>query len=92
MNNNLCEDNDHFRDISRRLVSMLPSIDLSDVGELGIVSIKGLIKIFGSLSGVGLKVQPKFIKCLAGSTIISWFGIFYHPQHILAQNSKVVFC
>ena len=70
--------------IDRRVVSMLPSIYFSEGGELGIVSVRSLIKKFGSC-------QSKLGKCLAGSTI-SWFGMVYHPQHILAKKSKVAFC
>ena len=62
-------------------MSMLPSIYLSNGGELGIVS---LIKKFGSSSSVGLEVRR--------IVAISWFGMVYHPQHILAQKSQVAFC
>ena len=31
--------------------------------------------------------QSKSAKCLAGSTI-SWFGMVYHPHHILAKKKK----
>ena len=57
MYNNLCQVNVRFRDITNRLVSMLPSIYLSNGGELGMVSVRSLIKKFGSSSGVGLKVR-----------------------------------
>ena len=57
MYNNLCQVNVRFRDITNRLVSMLPSIYLSNGGELGIVSVRSLIKKTGSSSGVGLEVR-----------------------------------
>ena len=57
MHNNLCKVNVRFRDITRRLVSMLPIIYLSDGGELGIVSVRSLIKKFGSSSDVVLEVR-----------------------------------
>lgn len=57
MYNNLCKVNVRFRDITRRLVSMLPSIYFSEGGELGIVSVRSLIKKFGSSSGVVLEVR-----------------------------------
>ena len=57
MYNNLCKVNARFRDITRRLVSMLPSVYFSDGGELGIVSVRSLIKKFGSSSGVVLEVR-----------------------------------
>lgn len=57
MYNNLCQVNVRFRDITHRLVSMLPSIYLSNVGEPGIVSSRSLIKKFGSSSCAGLEVQ-----------------------------------
>ena len=44
MYNNLCQVNVRFRDITHILVSMLPSIYLSNGGELGIVSVRSLIK------------------------------------------------
>ena len=56
MNNNLCKVNVRFHVITRRLVSMLPSIFFSDGGELGIVSGRSLIKKFGSSSGAVLGV------------------------------------
>ena len=57
MHNILCKVNVRFRDIARRLVSMLPIIYFSvDGGELGIVSVRSLIKKFGSSSGVVLEV------------------------------------
>ena len=43
--------------IDRRVVSMLPSIYFSEGGELGIVSVRSLIKKFGSSSGVVLEVR-----------------------------------
>ena len=46
-----------FCDITHRLVSMLPSIYLSNAGEPGIVSVRSLIKKFGSSSGVELEVR-----------------------------------
>ena len=57
MYNNLCKVNVRFRDITRRLVSMLPSSYFSEGGELGIVSVRSLIKKFGSSSGVVLEVR-----------------------------------
>ena len=57
MHNNLCKVNVRFRDITRRLVSMLPIIYLSDGGEIGIVSVRSLIKKFGSSSDVVLEVR-----------------------------------
>ena len=44
MYNNPCKVNVRFLDITRRLVLMLPSIYLSEGGELGIVSVRSLIK------------------------------------------------
>ena len=75
---------------------MLPSICLSNGREPGIVSVRSLIKKFGSSSGVELEVRrivasPNWAKSLAASTI-SGFGMVYHPHHILAQNSVVAFC
>ena len=57
MHNNLCKVNVRFRDIARRLVSILPIIYFSDGGELGIVSVRSLIKKFGSSTGVVLEVR-----------------------------------
>ena len=57
MHNNLCKVNVRCRDIARRLVSMLPIIYFSDGGELDIVSVRSLIKTFGSSSGVVLEVR-----------------------------------
>ena len=57
MHNNLCKVNVRCRDIARRLVSMLPIIYFSDGGELDIVSVRSLIKKFGSSSGVVLEVR-----------------------------------
>ena len=57
MYNNLCKVNVRFRDITCRLVSMLPSIYFSEGGEFGIVSVRSLIKKFGSSSGVVLEVR-----------------------------------
>ena len=54
---NLCQVNVRFRDITRRLVSMLPSIYRFDGGELGIVIRTSLITKFGSSSGVVLEVR-----------------------------------
>ena len=59
MYNNLCQVNVRFRDITHRLVSMLPSIYLSNGNELGIVSVRSLIEKFGSSSGVGLEVRRR---------------------------------
>ena len=93
MNNNLCIVNVRFRDITQRVVSVLPSIFFSDGGELSIVSVRILIEKFGSASGVVLEVQriiasrSKLGKCLAGATI-SWFRMAYHRQHIPAKKSK----
>ena len=83
-NNNVqCQVNVRFRDITRRLVSMLRSIYLSDGGELGIVSFRYLIKKFGSSSGVGLEVrriyscQPKLGKSRLGWNydFVVWDGL-----------------
>ena len=52
-----CQVNVRFRDITHILVSMLPSIYLSNGGELGIVSVRSLIKKNRSSSGVGLEVR-----------------------------------
>ena len=57
MCNNLCQVNVRFRDITHRLVLMLPSICLSNGREPGIVSVRSLIKKFGFSSGVGLEVR-----------------------------------
>ena len=57
MYNNLCQVNVRFSDITRRLVAILQSIYFSDGGELGIVSVRSLLKKFGSSSGVRLKVR-----------------------------------
>ena len=57
MHNNLCKVNIRFCDIARRLVSMLPIIYFSDGGELGIVSVRSLIKKFASSSGIVLEVR-----------------------------------
>ena len=57
MHNNLCKVNVRFRNIARRLVSMLPIIYFSDGGERGIVSVRSLIKKFRSSSGVVLEVR-----------------------------------
>ena len=57
MYNNLCQVNVRFCDITDRLVSMLPSVYLSNGGKPGIVSVRSLIQKFGSSSGVVLEVQ-----------------------------------
>ena len=57
MHNNLCKVNVRFHDIARWLVSMLPIIYFSDGGELGIVSVRSLIKKYGSSSGIVLEVR-----------------------------------
>jgi len=85
MHNNLCKVNIRFRDIAHRLVSMLPIIYFSDGGELGIVSLRSLIKKWHCAGGTANNCHPKLGKCLAGSTI-SWFGMVYHPQRILAKT------
>ena len=55
--NNLCKLNVRFRDITRRMVSMLPSMFFSDGGKLAIVSVRSLTKKFGSPSGAVLEVR-----------------------------------
>ena len=55
--NILCKVSVRFRDITRRLVSLLPSIYFSNGGEIGIVSVRSLIKRFGSSSGVVREIQ-----------------------------------
>ena len=60
MYNDLCKVNVRFRYITRRLVSMLPSIYLADGGELGIVNVRRRIKKFRTSSGVGLEVRRIF--------------------------------
>ena len=47
MYNNLCQVNVRFRDITHRLVSMLPSIYLSNGGEPGIVSVSAVVVLLG---------------------------------------------
>ena len=91
MHNNLCKVNVRFRDIARRLVSMLPIIYFSDGGELGIVSVRRLIKKFGSSSGVVLEVR-RIIASPNWANARLEFGMVYHPQRIVAKTSKVAFC
>ena len=102
MNNNLCIVNVRFRDITRRVVSVLPSIFFSDGGELSIVSVRILITKFGSSSGVVLEVQriiasrSKLGKCLAGSTIrgLGWLiivNIFSAGEKIKSIIVKICF-
>ena len=55
--NILCKVSVRFRDITHRLVSLLPSIHFSNGGEIGIVSVRSLIKRFGSSSGVVREIQ-----------------------------------
>ena len=55
--NNLCKVSLRFQDITRTLVSMLPRIHIANGGEVGIVSIRKLIKRFGSSSGVVLEIR-----------------------------------
>ena len=95
--NNLCKINIRFRDITRRMVSMLPSIFFSDGDKLAIVSVRSLDKKFGSSSGAVLEVRrtvpsSNCANHVAAGSAISWFGMVYHPQYLQAKTSKVAFC
>ena len=55
--NNLYSVNVRFSDIICRLAWILPSIHFANGGENGIVSVRTLIKKFGSASGVMMELQ-----------------------------------
>ena len=90
--NNLGKLNVRFRDITPRLVAILPSICFSDGGELAIVSFRSLIKKFGSssvalLRGTANSCQSKFGKsCWLDLRFRGDHEMVYHPQDILGKK------
>ena len=82
--------NVRFRDITPRLVAILTSICFSDGGEVANVSVRNLIKKFGSssvalLRGVANSCQSKLGKSCWRD--LRFRGeMVYHPQDILGKK------
>ena len=96
--NQLCKVNTRFREITHRLVSILPRIYFSTDGEAGSISVKRLIKKFGPSSGVVLEVRriissQKWENAWLALRFLGlgWFIILdiilvYYPRHILEEK------
>ena len=87
--NNLGKLNVRFRDITPRLVAILPSICFSDGGGLAIVNVRSLIKKFGSSSVALLRGTANSCQSKLGKSC--WLDLrfrgemVYHPQDILGK-------